>query len=171
MWQRLFSLQSCDICILSAVSCPLWYSQYRHGGYVCLSKASNSLHSAQSILTCLWFSWYPHYVVLHCFTEPHLSLTVTHASFRNFPKACNIWEDILVDHPTDMLAIKFAHDAYFYLGAQAQIRDSVARVLPHWKPHMPLSRYRTQHTLHEKHFGCLYNHIKKTNWPKCIVLV
>ncbi|XP_071361101.1 tetratricopeptide repeat protein 38 isoform X2 [Trachinotus anak] len=59
----------------------------------------------------------------------------------NFPKACGIWEDILVDHPTDMLALKFAHDTYFYMGAQIQMRDSVARVLPYWKPHMPLSSY------------------------------
>ncbi|XP_032379920.1 tetratricopeptide repeat protein 38 isoform X3 [Etheostoma spectabile] len=59
----------------------------------------------------------------------------------HFPKACDAWEDILVDHPTDMLALKFAHDAYFYMGAQTQMRDSVARVLPHWKPHMPLFSY------------------------------
>ncbi|XP_031138880.1 tetratricopeptide repeat protein 38 isoform X1 [Sander lucioperca] len=59
----------------------------------------------------------------------------------HFPKACDVWEDILVDHPTDMLALKFAHDAYFYMGAQTQMRDSVARVLPHWKPHMPLFSY------------------------------
>ncbi|XP_070763588.1 tetratricopeptide repeat protein 38 [Enoplosus armatus] len=62
-------------------------------------------------------------------------------SCGNFPKACDAWEDILVDHPTDMLALKFAHDAYFYMGEQTQMRDSVARVLPHWKPHMPLSSY------------------------------
>uniref|UniRef100_A0A7N6BH81 Tetratricopeptide repeat protein 38 n=1 Tax=Anabas testudineus TaxID=64144 RepID=A0A7N6BH81_ANATE len=62
-------------------------------------------------------------------------------SHGNFPKACDVWEDILVDHPTDMLALKFAHDAYFYMGAQVQMRDSVARVLPHWKPHTPLSSY------------------------------
>lgn len=62
-------------------------------------------------------------------------------SHGNFPKACDTWEDILVDHPTDMLALKFAHDGYFYMGAQTQMRDSVVRVLPHWKPHMPLSSY------------------------------
>uniref|UniRef100_A0A3Q4HBJ2 Tetratricopeptide repeat domain 38 n=1 Tax=Neolamprologus brichardi TaxID=32507 RepID=A0A3Q4HBJ2_NEOBR len=65
-------------------------------------------------------------------------------AMENFPKACEAWEDILLDHPTDMLALKFAHDAYFYMGAQMQMRDSVARVLPHWKPHMPLSRYNRQ---------------------------
>ncbi|KAI7802351.1 tetratricopeptide repeat protein 38 isoform X2 [Triplophysa rosa] len=56
-------------------------------------------------------------------------------------KACEVWEDILVDHPTDMLALKFAHDGFFYLGEQIQMRDSVARVLPHWKPHMPFYSY------------------------------
>lgn len=59
----------------------------------------------------------------------------------DFPKACDTWEDILADHPTDLLALKFAHDGYFYMGAQTQMRDSVASVLPHWKPHMPLSSY------------------------------
>ncbi|XP_058502185.1 tetratricopeptide repeat protein 38 [Solea solea] len=62
-------------------------------------------------------------------------------SHGNFSKACDAWEDILVDHPTDLLALKFAHDSYFYLGAQVQMRDSVARVLPHWKPQIPLSSY------------------------------
>ncbi|KAF7663176.1 hypothetical protein LDENG_00216370 [Lucifuga dentata] len=62
-------------------------------------------------------------------------------SCGNFLKACDVWEEILLEHPTDMLALKFAHDGYFYLGAQTQMRDSVARVLPHWKPHVPLSRY------------------------------
>ncbi|XP_047678345.1 tetratricopeptide repeat protein 38 isoform X2 [Tachysurus fulvidraco] len=56
-------------------------------------------------------------------------------------KACDVWEDILVEHPTDMLALKFSHDGFFYLGEQTQMRDSVARVLPHWKPHMPLYSY------------------------------
>ncbi|KAI5623874.1 tetratricopeptide repeat protein 38 isoform X1, partial [Silurus asotus] len=56
-------------------------------------------------------------------------------------KACDVWEDILVEHPTDMLALKFSHDGFFYLGEQSQMRDSVARVLPHWKPHMPLYSY------------------------------
>uniref|UniRef100_A0A8C6NNG5 Tetratricopeptide repeat protein 38 n=1 Tax=Nothobranchius furzeri TaxID=105023 RepID=A0A8C6NNG5_NOTFU len=60
---------------------------------------------------------------------------------RGFLKACEVWEDVLMDHPTDMLALKFAHDAYFYMGAQIPMRDSVARVLPYWKPHMPLFSY------------------------------
>ena len=48
--------------------------------------------------------------------------------------ATNIWEDILIDHPVDALALRFAHDSYFYLGHSLSIRDSVARVLPAWDP-------------------------------------
>ncbi|XP_004478047.1 tetratricopeptide repeat protein 38 isoform X2 [Dasypus novemcinctus] len=59
----------------------------------------------------------------------------------NFPKACDVWEQILRDHPTDMLALKFSHDAYFYLGYQEQMRDSVARIYPFWTPDIPLSSY------------------------------
>ncbi|XP_006032455.1 tetratricopeptide repeat protein 38-like isoform X1 [Alligator sinensis] len=57
------------------------------------------------------------------------------------PKACAVWEQILQDHPTDMLALKFSHDTYFYLGHSIQMRDSVARVYPHWLPNIPLSSY------------------------------
>jgi tetratricopeptide (TPR) repeat protein len=52
-------------------------------------------------------------------------------------RATDIWEDILVDHPTDALALRFAHDSYFYLGHSLSIRDSVARVLPFWDPQNP----------------------------------
>ena len=57
---------------------------------------------------------------------------------RNTAGACLIWEDILVDHPTDMFAIKMAHDSYFYLGYQPQMRDSIARVMKKWKEDAPL---------------------------------
>ncbi|XP_043824617.1 tetratricopeptide repeat protein 38 isoform X2 [Dromiciops gliroides] len=57
------------------------------------------------------------------------------------PKACTLWEQILQDYPTDMLALKFSHDTYFYLGYQPQMRDSVARIFPHWTPSVPLSSY------------------------------
>lgn len=52
-----------------------------------------------------------------------------------------MWEQILQDHPTDLLALRFSHDAYFYLGYQEQMRDSVARVYPFWTKDIPLSRY------------------------------
>jgi tetratricopeptide (TPR) repeat protein len=52
-------------------------------------------------------------------------------------RATDIWEDILLDHPTDALALRFAHDTYFYLGHSMSIRDSIARVLPEWEPGRP----------------------------------
>uniref|UniRef100_A0AC11APR3 Tetratricopeptide repeat domain 38 n=1 Tax=Ovis aries TaxID=9940 RepID=A0AC11APR3_SHEEP len=70
----------------------------------------------------------------------HVSAVETFAK-GNFPKACELWEQILQEHPTDMLALKFSHDAYFYLGYQEQMRDSVARVYPFWTPDVPLSSY------------------------------
>ncbi|XP_067666237.1 tetratricopeptide repeat protein 38-like isoform X2 [Haliotis asinina] len=57
------------------------------------------------------------------------------------PEACNVWEDILLQNPLDILALKFAHDSYFYLGYPNQNRDSIARVLPKWNPGMPLYGY------------------------------
>ena len=55
--------------------------------------------------------------------------------------AVNIWENILIDNPTDVLALKFAHSSYFYLGNSKQMRDSVARVLPYWTKSTPYSNY------------------------------
>jgi tetratricopeptide (TPR) repeat protein len=52
-------------------------------------------------------------------------------------RATDFWEDILVDHPADALALRFAHDSYFYLGHSISIRDSVARVLPAWDKQNP----------------------------------
>ncbi|XP_061214697.1 tetratricopeptide repeat protein 38 isoform X2 [Neopsephotus bourkii] len=57
------------------------------------------------------------------------------------PKACDLWEQILQSHPTDLLALRFSQDTYFYLGYQIQMRDSVARVYPFWTPDIPLSSY------------------------------
>jgi tetratricopeptide (TPR) repeat protein len=51
--------------------------------------------------------------------------------------ATDIWEDILLEHPADALALRFAHDSYFYLGHSLSIRDSIARVLPAWDKQGP----------------------------------
>ncbi|WP_168790541.1 tetratricopeptide repeat protein [Paraburkholderia aromaticivorans] len=63
----------------------------------------------------------------------HLAAARTLAAGR-IANAIDLWESILVDHPTDALALRFAHDAYFCLGQSLSIRDSIARVLPHWDP-------------------------------------
>ena len=62
-------------------------------------------------------------------------------SKEHYANAHNTWEEILVDYPNDLLALKFAHDAYFYLGESQMIRDSVARVLPSWKESNPFYGY------------------------------
>lgn len=55
--------------------------------------------------------------------------------------ACEQWEKILEQTPNDLLALKFAHDAYFYLGDKEAIRDSIARVFPKWKTATPCYSY------------------------------
>uniref|UniRef100_A0A915B5C3 Tetratricopeptide repeat protein 38 n=2 Tax=Parascaris TaxID=6254 RepID=A0A915B5C3_PARUN len=55
--------------------------------------------------------------------------------------ACQEWENILRETPNDLLALKFAHDAYFYLGDSLSIKDSVGRVLPSWNVSTPCYSY------------------------------
>ena len=52
--------------------------------------------------------------------------------------ATDYWEQILIEHPEDMMAIKFLSSAYFYLGESREMHQSVARVLPLWKVSRPL---------------------------------
>ncbi|KAK3602237.1 hypothetical protein CHS0354_034474 [Potamilus streckersoni] len=56
-------------------------------------------------------------------------------------KACQVWERILVDHPHDILALRFAYMSYLVSGQSAQIRDTVCRVLPQWNISHPLYGY------------------------------
>ncbi|KAL6733712.1 hypothetical protein Aduo_004337 [Ancylostoma duodenale] len=55
--------------------------------------------------------------------------------------AANLWEDILVEYPTDLMAIKFAHEAYFFMGDAKGKRDSVQAVLPKHKGTEPCYSY------------------------------
>ena len=66
------------------------------------------------------------------------SFSNSYLIFSNWVEATIIWDDILQTHPTDILALKLAHDTYFYLGYQKEMKDSVERVLPHWSPDIPL---------------------------------
>ena len=50
-------------------------------------------------------------------------------------------EDLLLDYPTDMLAIKFGEMGYFNVGDLTAQRDFKYRVFPHWNPNMPLYRF------------------------------
>ena len=55
--------------------------------------------------------------------------------------AAAVWEEILVEHPTDALALRVSQDVHFNLGASTAMRDSVARVLPEWPDDDPLTGF------------------------------
>lgn len=44
-----------------------------------------------------------------------------------FSEACAVWEEILVEHPGDAIAMFAAHQGDFLLGQQSELRDRVAR--------------------------------------------
>uniref|UniRef100_A0A1I7XDD6 Tetratricopeptide repeat protein 38 n=1 Tax=Heterorhabditis bacteriophora TaxID=37862 RepID=A0A1I7XDD6_HETBA len=55
--------------------------------------------------------------------------------------AANTWEDILAEFPTDLMACKFAHEAYFFMGDRWNKRDSVKRVIGKYKGTEPCYSY------------------------------
>jgi tetratricopeptide (TPR) repeat protein len=48
-----------------------------------------------------------------------------------------VWEQILAEHPTDVLALRLAHFNNFWLGRPQDMAASVARVLPKWGRELP----------------------------------
>ena len=46
--------------------------------------------------------------------------------------AIQSWNDILAEHPTDILALRFLIDLCFLIGQLDLMRDSAARVMPFW---------------------------------------
>lgn len=68
----------------------------------------------------------------------HGHLAAARAWFRgDLVTASRIFDDILVDHPRDLLALQMGHTADFYLGDAINLRDRVARVLPRWDDGVP----------------------------------
>jgi tetratricopeptide (TPR) repeat protein len=51
------------------------------------------------------------------------------------------WETILIDHPTDALALRLVEDGYYFLGQPLAIRDCASRVLPAWDRDNPLMSF------------------------------
>lgn len=58
-------------------------------------------------------------------------------SSGNLEKTTQLWEDILLDHPNDGMALRLAHFTHFYSGDGRQMRDSMARILPLWSKDHP----------------------------------
>jgi len=48
-----------------------------------------------------------------------------------------IWEDIVAEHPTDLLAFRLAHFNNFWLGRPEAMRASVERAFPKWSRDLP----------------------------------
>jgi tetratricopeptide (TPR) repeat protein len=55
----------------------------------------------------------------------------------DFAKACDLWESILVEHPFDIIALKFVQTACFFLGLSKRLLDSIAQVFPLWEQEKP----------------------------------
>lgn len=70
----------------------------------------------------------------------HLEAVETWAEGR-LRDAAAVYEEILVDCPTDALALRLAQDAYFLMGQSAAMRDSAARVWPEWRDDDPLTSF------------------------------
>ena len=57
---------------------------------------------------------------------------VIELSLGKWESATKIWETILLEFPKDVLALKFAHDWYFYMGNLNSTFESVDRVISHY---------------------------------------
>ncbi len=55
----------------------------------------------------------------------------------NRRKACDIWDDILVHHPTDLLVLRHLTHALFWSGRSFEMREAVARVVRGWDASVP----------------------------------
>ena len=58
----------------------------------------------------------------------HCKAVVQFANER-YTEACETWEEILVQHPNDILALKYAHDSYFYLGKWSPFKSNAKNAL------------------------------------------
>src|SRR3954452_13863387 len=52
-------------------------------------------------------------------------------------RALAVWEQILAEHPLDVLAFRLAHFNNFWLGRPGEMRASVERVKPKWSRELP----------------------------------
>jgi len=73
--------------------------------------------------------------------ELHIQAVLQWAEGR-ITEATRSWQTILLDHPTDVHALRMAADTYLFLGRFPEYRDNIARVLPVWEAKRPpLTRY------------------------------
>ncbi len=51
--------------------------------------------------------------------------------------ACAVWDEILREHPHDLLALRLQHYNAFWMGRAGDLRDGVARVIDRWDESVP----------------------------------
>jgi hypothetical protein len=84
----------------------------------------------------------------------HLA-AVAHGLEGRWHQACRVWDELLLDHPRDALALQWAHLWDFYRGDAHHLRARPARVLPEWDEADPLF----PHVLALHAFGLEENHL------------
>lgn len=69
--------------------------------------------------------------------EHGLYAAARHMHAGNWTEACNTLEQLLIEHPLDMLALHTAQNLDFFRGDPVGLRNRVSRVLPAWIPDIP----------------------------------
>ncbi|KAI1709743.1 tetratricopeptide repeat protein 38 [Ditylenchus destructor] len=73
--------------------------------------------------------------------EKRHALAVNYLGHGHLQKACIEWNEILKDHPNDLMAVKFLHDGYFHLGQSDAMRNFMEKVIVKWDPKTPCYSY------------------------------
>ncbi|XP_048732564.2 tetratricopeptide repeat protein 38-like isoform X1 [Ostrea edulis] len=68
--------------------------------------------------------------------ERHIDATYLYAQGKRY-EAIQAWEDILIDYPTDMMAVRQTFLGMISLGRQQENKDILTRVLPHYTVQTP----------------------------------
>ncbi|CAG0971777.1 hypothetical protein BURK1_01263 [Burkholderiales bacterium] len=69
--------------------------------------------------------------------ERGLAQAAQHLAGGEWHAACRALDGVLADYPRDALALQVAHLMDFYRGDALNLRNRVARVLPHWSRDVP----------------------------------
>ncbi|MET0852193.1 MAG: tetratricopeptide repeat protein [Candidatus Rokuibacteriota bacterium] len=69
--------------------------------------------------------------------ERGLTVAVRRLLDGDWDGACAAFDRVLVEHPRDAFAVQAAHLMDFFRGDALNLRNRVARVLPHWSPSVP----------------------------------
>src|SRR4029077_2444902 len=52
-------------------------------------------------------------------------------------RALRVWDEIIAEHPTDIVAFRLVHFGHFCSGSPQAMRASVDQALPHWSAQLP----------------------------------